>query len=140
MKQIIVTAAITENDGKYLISQRLPDCKNPPLKWEFPGGKIEFGEDARDCLTREIKEELGIEISVGKIFEVTSHVLNDTHIILLFFKCSLVSGVPQKLGVNDFAWVTKEELESYDYINESDKKVVEKIINYPIAASCGVSN
>ncbi len=129
MKQIIVTAAITENDGKYLIAQRLPTCKNAPLKWEFPGGKIEFGEEPRDCLKREIKEELGIEISVGEIFDVTSHVLGDIHIILLFFKCSLVTGAPQKLGVNDFAWVGKDNLKNYDYIDESDRRVVLKIIH-----------
>ncbi|MCK4551150.1 MAG: (deoxy)nucleoside triphosphate pyrophosphohydrolase [Candidatus Aenigmarchaeota archaeon] len=129
MKQIVVTAAIIKNNGKYLIAQRLPTCKNAPLKWEFPGGKIEFSERPRDCLKREIKEELGIDISVGEIFEVTTHVLGDTHIILLFFKCALVTGVPQKLGVNDFAWVEKNELTNFDYIDESDRRVVLKIIN-----------
>ncbi|NOR84796.1 NUDIX domain-containing protein [archaeon] len=133
MKQILVTAAITEYKGKYLIAQRLPICKNAPLKWEFPGGKVKFGEDARDCLKREIKEELGIEIKVGEIFETTSHILKkqdeDIHIVLLFFKCKLMAGTPKKLQVNNYAWVKKEEFNNFQFINESDLKVIRKIIN-----------
>ena len=132
MKQFLVTAAIIEHNGKYLIAQRLPNCKNAPLKWEFPGGKVEFGEDPRDCLLREIKEELGIEISVGDIFETTSHILKkqdgNIHIVLLFFKCTLVSGTPKKLEVNDYAWVKKEEFNNFQFINESDLKVIEMLM------------
>ena len=131
MKQFLVTAAITEHDGKYLIAQRLPNCKNAPLKWEFPGGKVEFGEDPRNCIVREIKEELDIKIKVGEIFETTSHILKkhdeDIHIVLLFFKCTLVSGTPKKLQVNDYAWVKKEEFNNFRFINESDLKVIEML-------------
>ena len=129
MKQFLVVAAITEHNGKYLIAQRLPTCKNAPLKWEFPGGKIEFGEDPRDALKREIKEELDIKIKVGDIFETTSHILKkqneDIHIVTLFYKCTLVSGTPQKQQVNDYAWVKKENLNNFQFINESDLKVIE---------------
>lgn len=132
MKQFLVVAAITEHNGKYLIAQRLPNCKNAPLKWEFPGGKIEFGEDPRDALKREIKEELDIKIKVGEIFETTSHILKkqneDIHIVLLFYKCALVSGTPKKQQVNDYAWVKKEDLNNFQFINESDLKVIELLI------------
>ena len=132
MKQFLVTAAIIKHNNKYLVAQRLPTCKNAPLKWEFPGGKIKIGENPRNCLKREIKEELGIEIKVEDIFETTSHILKkedcDIHIVLLFFKCALVSGIPKKLEVNDFKWVKKEDLNNFDYINESDRKVVEKLV------------
>lgn len=58
-----VTCAIIENEGKVLCAQR-SEKMNLPLKWEFPGGKVEGDEDLITCLKREIKEELGVEIAV----------------------------------------------------------------------------
>ncbi len=64
---IKVTAAVIRNDGKILITQRSMFDKLA-LKWEFPGGKIEAGETAEECLVREIKEELNIDIKIDKFF------------------------------------------------------------------------
>lgn len=123
---ILVTAAIIEDKGKFLITQRLKESHNG-LRWEFPGGKIEFGEDPRVCLEREIMEELGIKIKAGEILEYSSHVYGeDKHIVLLGFKCKFVSGKIQKKGINNFAWITSKEASKYD-ITEADLPFIEKL-------------
>lgn len=123
---ILVTAAIIEHKGKYLITQRLKDSSNG-LRWEFPGGKLDFGEDPRNCLVREILEELGIKIKAEEIFEYSSHVYNnEKHIVLLGFKCKYLSGTIQKLKINDFAWVAPNEMSKYD-ITEADIPFVKKL-------------
>ncbi len=111
--QKAVTAAIIKKDDKILITQRKPSQSNP-LFWEFVGGTIEFGEDPRDCMKREVKEELGIDVSVGKIFEVSSTINKENfHIILLGFHCEFLTGEIQKIEINDFKWVTLDEMDSF---------------------------
>ena len=123
---ILVTAAIIEKEGKFLIAQRLPGVHNA-LRWEFPGGKPDFGEDPRIALKREIKEELDIEIKVKDIFECSSFVYGEEkHVILLAFLCDYISGEIKKLTSNDFAWVSPVEMDKYD-ITEADIPFVEKL-------------
>ena len=123
---ILVTAAIIERKGKFLITQRKKDSHNA-LRWEFPGGKLDFGEDPRACLKREIKEELGINIIPKEIFEYSSHVYGGKkHIVLLAFICKFKSGKLQKIHINDYAWASPEEMKNYD-ITEADLPFVEKL-------------
>lgn len=125
---ILVTAAIIEDKGKYLITQRQKDVHNG-LRWEFPGGKLDFGEDPRDCLKREILEELGINIEVVDLLEYSSHVYGgEKHIILLGFRCKFLSGKIKKLKINDFAWVSLGDIKKYD-ITEADIPFIEKLKN-----------
>ena len=123
---ILVTAAIIEKQGKFLITQR-PKDKHNGLRWEFPGGKIDFGEDPRQCLEREIKEELGIKIKAKNIIEYSSHVYGqDKHIVLIAFNCQFISGEIKKLEINDFAWVSLKDMSKYD-ITEADLPFIEKL-------------
>ncbi len=123
---ILVTAAIIELGGRYLITQRPKDAHNG-LRWEFPGGKLDFSEDPRECLEREIMEELGIKIEAEEILEYSSHVYGgEKHIVLLGFKCKFLSGKIKKLNINDFAWVTPSEMAKYD-ITEADIPFIKKI-------------
>jgi 8-oxo-dGTP diphosphatase len=123
---ILVTAAIIEDNGKYLITQRPKETHNG-LRWEFPGGKLDFGEDPRDCLKREIMEELGIKIKVNEILEYSSHVYGgEKHIVLLGFKCKYLSGKIKKIKINDFIWVTLKEMSKYD-ITEADLPFIKKL-------------
>ncbi len=123
---ILVTAAIIEKDRKYLITQR-PKDKHNGLRWEFPGGKINFGEDPRECLQREIKEELGIIIKANEILEYSSHIYNgEKHIILIAFKCKFISGKIKKIEINNFAWVSLKDMKNYD-ITEADLPFIEKL-------------
>lgn len=127
MKPILVTAAIIEKDGKFLLTQR-PAGKLNGDRWEFPGGKVEYGEDLRDCLEREIMEELGITIKAKEIMDYSSHVYPDTkfHIVLFGIHCTFLSGEIQKHEISDYAWVTPKEMDKYD-ITEADLPFVKKL-------------
>ena len=97
--QSIVTAAIIEDNGKYLITQRSQE-KHLGGRWEFPGGTVEFGEDLRSCLEREIDEELGIKIQAEEPFEYSSHVYDEhKQVVLLGFHCVFLSGDIQKKDI-----------------------------------------
>ncbi|KEO82517.1 (deoxy)nucleoside triphosphate pyrophosphohydrolase [Tumebacillus flagellatus] len=126
MKQLVVTAAVIERDGRILLAQRKPET-HMGLKWEFPGGKLEWGEDPRAGLAREIREELGIEIEVGDVLEVVSHTYEDRHVVLMGYSCRCRSGELQKLDVQDVRWVQPDELLSYD-LAPADVPIVEKLL------------
>jgi 8-oxo-dGTP diphosphatase len=126
---ILVTAAIIKKNDKYLITQRPNDGRHKGSFWEFPGGKLKVGENPRAGLEREILEELGIKIKAGKIFEISSHIYDETkHIILLGFYCEYISGDIRNLDINSHAWVTSKEMENYDFC-EADLIFIEKLKN-----------
>src|SRR5664279_163788 len=96
-KCIEVSAALIFRDGKLLVAQRHADAHLGGL-WEFPGGKREADETFEQCLVREIREELGVDISVGELFEEVTHAYPEKSVHLKFFICCLISGAPQPLG------------------------------------------
>jgi 8-oxo-dGTP diphosphatase len=122
---LVVTAAIITSGNELLIAQRKKDDALA-LKWEFPGGKVEDGEDPRDCLRREIKEELGMEVAVGEIYDVVFHRYPEKAVLLLFYLCAYQGGHPVAKDCNDFRWVTVEELSQYEFA-PADIPVVEKL-------------
>ncbi|MGM5484346.1 MAG: (deoxy)nucleoside triphosphate pyrophosphohydrolase [Nanobdellota archaeon] len=124
-KQLLVTAAVIEDQGKFLITKR-PESKLNGGRWEFPGGKVEFSEDLRECIEREIDEEMGIRIKALEPFEYSSHTYGNKHVVLLGFHCRFISGEIQKKEIDDHAWVRPEDLEKYD-ITEADHPFVEKL-------------
>src|SRR5487761_2751358 len=94
--------------------------------WEFPGGKREAGETFEQCLVREIREELGVEISVGELFEEVSHDYPEKSVHLQFFLCRLLSGEPQPLGCAAFLWVGKLELDDHVF-PAADARLLQKL-------------
>lgn len=124
---IVVTAAVIQHQGKLLIAQRKADS-HLALKWEFPGGKVEEGEHPEDCLKREIKEELAINIEVGDIFMVVSHKYESKHILLLCYLCSYLEGEAAAKDCQDFRWVWPKELPAYDFA-EADLPIVKRLVN-----------
>ncbi|SHK80971.1 (deoxy)nucleoside triphosphate pyrophosphohydrolase [Desulforamulus aeronauticus] len=129
MHTIIVTAAIIQRAEKILIAQRKGTADHG-LKWEFPGGKLHFGEDPKAGLKREIQEELDMEIEVGPIFEVVSHLYGERHILLLCYTCRYLGSQPSTKDCQDFRWVTPQEMRDFDF-TEADLPVVEKLQAYP---------
>lgn len=114
MQQLVVTAAIIERREEILIAQRSAGASQG-LLWEFPGGKVRFGEDPRACLAREIREELGAAIEVGPLFTVASHVYDgDRHVILIVYRCRLLSGEPRPLACQAIAWIRPGQLPEFD--------------------------
>lgn len=114
MKIYRVAASIIRYNGKILIAQRLRD-DHMGLKWEFPGGKIEPGESVEECLIREIKEELDLEIEVDGEFTVVEHQYEDRKIFLHCHWCNYLGGEAKPKDCRDFRWVNLEELKVYDF-------------------------
>lgn len=113
---IIVAAAVVIETGRVLISQRKKGSHLAGA-WEFPGGKVQTGEDPRAALKRELREELGIECEVGGPVEVTLHAYPEQPVLLLFFEARRLPGspAPRALDVADFRWATEEELKPAEF-------------------------
>jgi 8-oxo-dGTP diphosphatase len=111
MKTVIVTAALTIEQGKLLVTQRKKDSSHG-LLWEFPGGKVEEGEDPRGALRRELKEELDVEVKVGELFDAVFYSYPEYPILLLVYRCRVEKGSLKPVGCHDLRWVTLRELET----------------------------
>lgn len=111
-KLIEVSAGLIFRDGKLLVTQRFANAHLGGL-WEFPGGKREPGETFEQCLIRELREELGIEIIVGEILESLTHDYPGESVHLKFFRCDWQSGEPQTLGCADLKWICREDLDGF---------------------------
>src|SRR5207253_4899938 len=125
---IVVTCAIIEDNGKVLCAQRI-ELMNLPLKWEFPGGKLEAGETLETCLIREIKEELGIEISIGEKLPASRHTYSSTKEICLHpFICTIQAGHISLKEHKQIAWVQLFELKQLDWA-EADIPILNHYIS-----------
>jgi 8-oxo-dGTP diphosphatase len=124
-KPVEVSAALIFRDGKILITQRRANAHLGGF-WEFPGGKREPDETFEHCLVREIHEELGVNISVGKPFEEITHDYPEKAVHLKFFICELISGEPQPLGCAAFRWIGKPELADYKF-PAADARLLKKL-------------
>ena len=120
-----VSAALIFRGGKLLITQRHAHSHLGGL-WEFPGGKREAHETYEQCLVREIREELGVEISVGALFEEISHAYPEKSVHLKFFVCRLLSGEPQPLDCAAVKWVDRSELEAHEF-PAADAQLLEQL-------------
>ena len=109
-----VAIGIVIHDGKMLIARRKKGDTFGGY-WEFPGGKVEKGEDERICLKREMLEELGIEVSVRPRFHRIPAEVNGKRYLLSFHRCSLLLGKPRALEVASFKWVKLDEVDRYKF-------------------------
>jgi 8-oxo-dGTP diphosphatase len=110
----VVAGVIRGHDGRLLISQRLPDDTLGGY-WEFPGGKVDLGEELKTALRRELMEELGVEAEIGAEIQRIVHAYPDRDVRLYFFEVRILRGEPQKLEVADLRWVTLHELMDYQF-------------------------
>ncbi len=115
MSTLLVAAAIIEFGGKILLARRKADVPYP-LLWEFPGGKVEAGEDPRDCVVREIGEELAIEIDVTGIYEVIFHRYPERDVLVLAYRCRWVSGEIRDLEVSEHCWVLPGDVGNFELL------------------------
>jgi 8-oxo-dGTP diphosphatase len=83
--------------------------------WEFPGGKIEAGETVAECIFREIREELGIEIVVGEHLISIDHTYPTFQLTLIVHHCQHISGIPQPIESDEVRWVNVNDLENYEF-------------------------
>jgi len=110
---IVVTAAVIDRDGRYLVTRRqrgvhLEGC------WEFPGGKCDGGESLDACLARELREELDVEASVGEEVFTTTHTYSDRRVELHFLRCELQGEPRPQLG-QEMRWAGHDELATLEF-------------------------
>ena|ERR1700761_321136 len=121
-----VVAGILVRGGEVLCCQR-PASDPFPLKWEFPGGKIESGETPEQALARELEEELAIHAQLGPWIETVRHSYTPgVEVELHFFRVSEWTGEIQNLIFNDVRWVEHSEIPKLDFL-EADKEIVRRI-------------
>ena len=122
MKPKDVVAAIIKKDNLYLIVQRNRN-KYMGLKWEFPGGKVEPNETFHEALSREIHEELDININVYEKIAEEKYKDDEIDIILHYYLCSEKSGTTRLNEHENIAWIEKKDFNQYDFV-EGDGSVL----------------
>ncbi len=121
----VVTAAVIESEGRILICRRRFDQRHPG-KWEFPGGKVEPGEDSRQGLRRELGEELGIEARIDAEITRYRYRYSDNQVELVFYRVSEFTGEPDGSQFEEIRWVTPGELPAFDFL-EGDIEFVREL-------------
>jgi mutator protein MutT len=122
MCTIEVAAGLIFHRGRLLITQRYAEAHLGGL-WEFPGGKREAEESFEDCLKRELREELGIEVSVHEPIDTVLWSYREKNVLLKFFRCTWLANQPQALGCPAFAWITPNQLEEFCF-PPADQKLI----------------
>jgi len=124
MKRVV--AGLIFQDGKILVCQRTRH-QTMPLKWEFPGGKIEEGEQPRDALRRELDEELGINAHIGEeVSRIRHEYPNGAAVELRFFEVRKYDGTLENRIFRDMQWATPAELPGFDFL-EADLELVKAL-------------
>ncbi|MBX3159639.1 MAG: (deoxy)nucleoside triphosphate pyrophosphohydrolase [Deltaproteobacteria bacterium] len=126
-RKLVVAGLIVGGDGRILITQRRAD-QALPLQWEFPGGKVEPGEAPVAALARELREEIGVRVDVGRIWDVLFHAYPAFDLVMLVYACRVGDGeVPRAVEVADLAWVPYGELGAWDIL-PADRPLVERLL------------
>ena len=124
-KAIEVSAGLIFRNGKLLITQRYADSHLGGL-WEFPGGKRETGETFEQCLQRELREELGVDVHVGNLIEELTHTYPERTVFLKFFVYQLEQSEPQPIGCAAIRWVEKDGLLEQEF-PAADAKLLKRL-------------
>ena len=126
MKKVLVVAAVVRRGSAILVTRR-PDRPGRPGQWEFPGGKVEPGEGEAAALAREIREELGCDLTVGPLLLRHGHRYPDLEVELAFYSARFPAGAePRAIGVAEMAWAAIGTLGSYDFL-EADRAVLAEL-------------
>jgi 8-oxo-dGTP diphosphatase len=129
MKQVHVTAAVIIREEKILCVQRGENkLEYISKKWEFPGGKVESGEDLNTTIKREIMEELKLQISVREFLIQVNHDYPDFKLKMDTFICEIESGEPELTEHMDYKWLDKNDLLKLDWA-AADVPIVEKLLS-----------
>jgi len=121
----LVVAGLIVRDARVLITQRRAD-QSLPLQWELPGGKVEPGEAPIAALERELAEEIGVTVEVGRIWDVLFHAYPAFDLVMLVYACTIVDGEPRAVEVADVAWVAPGELSAWDLL-PADRPLAERL-------------
>jgi 8-oxo-dGTP diphosphatase len=125
-RTIRVVAAVIDDGGRYLITQRRPTAVLP-LLWEFPGGRVEDAETDATALLREVRHRLGVAIQVGQLISFVSHPYERYTVDLYLYDCRITEGEPKPLAVHDFQWVKSSEFDRYPF-TPADEASMNKLL------------
>ena len=132
VKQVV--AALIFREDQVLVCQRTRH-QTMPLKWEFPGGKIEEGEQPRDALRRELNEELGIDASIGEeVARIRHEYKNGSAVELRFYAVREYKGEIENRIFKDMRWAQRSELPSFDFL-EADLQLVRELAEGKISSN-----
>lgn len=126
-RKLVVAGLIIGRDGRVLITQRRAD-QAMPLQWEFPGGKVEPGESPAAALVRELVEELGVTVEVGRIWDVLFHAYPAFDLVMLVYACRIVAGEPRPVEVAALEWVATSQLPGAWDILPADRPLIERLV------------
>lgn len=127
---IRVVAAVIERSGTYLITQRRPSAVLP-LMWEFPGGRVEAGENDAEALKREVRHRLGVDVNAGKLISFVSHPYDNYVVDLYLYECTLTNGEPSAQNVQAFRWVHSAEFDQYPF-TPADEVSMSKLLGFDL--------
>ncbi len=125
-RTIRVVAAVVEDDGRYLVTQRRASAVLP-LLWEFPGGRVEPGETDAQALRREIQERLEADVDVVQMISFVSHPYEHYTVDLYLYQCVLKSAQLNPRGVKDYRWLTSAEMDAYPF-TPADQASMNKLL------------
>ena len=128
-RTIRVVAAVIDDGGRYLITQRRPTAVLP-LLWEFPGGRVEESETDATALLREVRHRLGVAIQVGQLISFVSHPYERYTVDLYLYDCRITEGEPKPLAVHDFRWDKSSEFDKYPF-TPADEASMNKLLGLP---------
>jgi 8-oxo-dGTP diphosphatase len=127
---LVAACALVDSDGRVLLARR-PEGKTMAGLWEFPGGKLNPGETPEDALIRELKEELGIDVSVACLapFAFASHAYEKFHLLMPLYLCRRWKGIAQPRENQTLKWVRPEQLPDYD-VPPADKPLISMLRDF----------
>jgi len=128
MTAIVVTAAVVERDGCFLVARRQTGVHLEGY-WEFPGGKCDAGEPLAACLARELREELDVAATIGDEIFTTTHSYPERRVELHFFRCA-IDGEPWPVLGQEIRWVARADLASLQF-PPADAELIVKLVNTP---------
>lgn len=126
MRTIRVVAAVIEQNGKYLITQRRPTAVLASM-WEFPGGRVEDGESDARALKREVFHRLGADIECGKLISFVSHPYEHYAVDLFLYECKLLSPTLEARNVSAYKWVASADFDQYEF-TPADEASMNKLL------------
>ena len=131
---MIVVAAVIEQEGRILVCQRKRGARHE-FKWEFPGGKVEHGEEPRAAVARELQEELAIDAQIGQEIVRYEHSYQGrAPILLIFYRVTEFTGTVTNIVFEAMEWTNPQSLGSYDFL-DGDLDFVRRLARGEYAAS-----